>query len=366
MKLSEIIKTFESRIPKAYQESWDHSGLNLGSPSQEIKKVLFSFDICKEVIDYAHKNKCQLIVSHHPFRMTSNVDINLDKYEGKLIAECIQKNISLYSSHTNHDVSQDSLNFHYLKKLKLKNIKPLSKLSLNLCKLIVFVPTTHTQKVLKALFAAGAGTIGNYDECSFRLPGTGTFRGNEFTNPAIGQKLIREEVQEERIETIVKEHDLTSVIACMKQAHPYEEVAYDIVPLNNKIDSLGLGAYGICEISISKNEMIKQLKSVFKCKNIRFVSSHKKQFKKIGICTGSGANFISKAIGLHLDLFITGDIKYHQAVEAKRNDLALADVGHYHSEKDAILHLKQIFSELFDSKLKYDIYTKLSDVFEFV
>lgn len=366
MKLSQIIKIFEKRIPKSLQENWDHSGLNLGSPTAEVKSVLFSYDVCKEVIKAAAKSKCQLIVSHHPFRMSATVHINLDDYEGQIIADCIKKNIALYSSHTNHDASADSLNFHYLKKLKLNDIQPLTQASLKLFKLAVFVPKTHTQKVMNALFSAGAGHIGNYSDCSFRTPGTGSFKGDETTNPTIGKKLQREEVSEEKLEVIITENILSSVIASMNKAHPYEEVAYDLYPLVNKMPSLGIGAMGTSPKALSKTYVIKALKRLFKCKNIRFTSSNTKSFKKIGICTGSGASFIDRAVQRDLDLFITGDVKYHQAIHAKRYDLTIADVGHFHTENDSIILLKNIFSELFGKKLKLHTYDKLKDAFEYL
>lgn len=365
-KLSEIISQFEKRIPLALQEKWDHCGLNLGSPSQNINSVLFSYDICKEVIAFAKKEKCQLIVSHHPYRMNAEVSLNLDSDEGQIIKQAIQSNIALYCAHTNHDASADSLNFHYLKKLGLQNIQALSPLGNPTFKLVTFVPQSHTKKVMNALFETGAGSIGEYDQCSFRVEGKGSFRGGAESNPTIGKPGQREEVQEDRLEVIVTDYNLSNTIKGLLIAHPYEEVAYDVIPLKNSVLNLGLGAFGELEKGVTKASLIKACKKLFQVKNVRYVDSGVKNIKRIGICTGSGASFIDKALSLKLDLFITGDVKYHQAIHAKRHGLNLLDVGHFHSEKDSVKILKQVFEQVFQNKLKYQTYTKLKDAFEFL
>ncbi len=366
MLLADIISKFEKRIPLTLQEKWDHSGLNLGDPQREIKSVLFAYDVCLETIAFAKKKKCNLIVSHHPFRMSAAVDLRLDTYEGRVIEACLKNGIALYSSHTNHDASKDSLNFHYLKKLGLTQIKPLSTTPTKLFKLAVYVPVKDSEKVLDALFSAGAGRIGNYGECSFRTTGLGTFKGDLGTNPTIGKVGVREEVKEERFETIVKESDLSGVIAAMKKAHPYEEVAYDIFALENKIETIGLGAVGTFEKVQPKAKIIADIKTVFGVNSLRLVDGKQSSIKKIAICTGSGASLLPRAFAAKADLFITGDVKYHQAIEAKRHDLILTDVGHFPSEKDSVLILRDVFKALFGKKLVLYQYDGLKDAFECV
>jgi len=260
MKLKKVIEGVETRLPLNLQEDWDHCGLNLGKPSHDVRSVLFSYDICNEVIKEAKKKKCGMIVSHHPYRMGSSANVDLDEYEGKILAECLKSKIALYACHTNHDSSPDSLNFHYLKELGLEKVT--------------------------SLFDAESGLS-------------------------------------------------------------------------------AIGTYGKSEKGMTKTVLVKKLKSLFKTKNIRFVSSKRKKYSKIGICTGSGASFIDRAIQLKLDLFITGDVKYHQAIHAKRHDLAIADVGHFYSEKDSVKVLKNIFEDIFGNELKYHVYGKLKDAFEF-
>jgi len=363
MKLHNIITTFEKKIPLSLQEEWDHSGLNLGSLEANISGVLFAYDVCLESIAAAKKKKCKLIVSHHPFRMRASVNLDLDSYEGRLIAECVTNGIALYSAHTNHDASEHSLNFHYLKKLGLTNIRPLKPINEELYKLAVFVPRPNTTQVMDALFEAGAGGIGPYSECSFRVTGIGTFRGDETTSPTIGKKNVRESVDEERLEMIIPAAKLPGALKAMLSNHPYEEVAYDLFKLTKTRDDLGLGAYGDFIKPASQNEVSKKLKSLFHVEQVRFVTNGKKTFHRVGICTGSGSSLMAKAKAAGCDLFITGDVKYHQAIEAKRDDLAVADVGHFHSEIDSVHILMDLFSDLFGKKLALHIYTGLKDAF---
>lgn len=366
MKLHRILTAFESVIPLSLQENWDHCGLNLGSRNGEITAVVFSYDVCLEAIAFAKKKKARLIVSHHPFRMKAPVSIDLDDYEGRVIKACVENGIALYSAHTNHDRSRLSLNRHYLEKLRLKNLRPLAKTPEQLLKLVVFVPRAHSERLMDALFAAGAGGIGNYSECSFRVPGQGTFKGDKNSNPRLGKRNRRETVEEERVEVLLTPDKAETVLNAMKKAHPYEEVAYDVFKLENRRDDLGMGMIGDWDAAVGTKEAIARLKKLFRARTIRFVGKPGQKFRRVGICTGSGASLIPKALSAGCDLFITGDVKYHQAVEAKRHDLSLADVGHFHSEIDSVKILKNVFSGLFGKELKLYEYAGLKDAFDFV
>lgn len=365
MQLKDIIKKWEQILPLSYQEKWDHCGLNLGNPSQNITRVLFAYDICHEVVRFAVQNKCQLIISHHPFRMRGDINIRTDSYDGQTIELCLKNNIALYSCHTNHDASALSLNRHYLNKLGLHNIQPLVPPPQKLIKLVTFVPQTQAKPVMQALFDAGAGNIGNYDECSFSTPGTGTFRGNEKTNPAIGKRHHREHVAEDRVETIVPQDLLGQVLTALKTTHPYEEVAYDLYPLENQRQDIGLGAIGEYKEPLGKRELLTKIKSLFKAPVLKWVGSQQKKFSRVAICTGSGTSLMDAALRKQADMFITGDIKYHQAIEAKRQDLALVDVGHFYSEIDSVNVLKTIFDTNFKNLSPSLEYKKLKDAFEF-
>ena len=366
MKLGDLLKTFEEKLPLALKEKWDPCGLNLGGRSQQISSVLFAYDICHEVVRAAVHKKCQLIISHHPFRMKGDLNIDLDCYDGQTIALCLKNNIALYSCHTNHDASPFSLNNHYLHQLGLENILPLASSPQKLFKLVVFVPVAHSKKVMQAIFDAQGGTIGNYDECSFRTNGTGTFRGNEKSQPSIGKKHQRTEVPEDRLEVLILEDKLSAVIKAMKTEHPYEEVAYDILALENKRSDAGLGAIGEWKKTQSQAQIIAQLKNIFHISSLRLVSNGPKKIRRVAICTGSGMSLMAAAVHHRADLFITGDVKYHQAIEAKRHDLVVADVGHFYSEIAAVKILKNIFNDLFADKVKTHAYTRLRDAFTLV
>jgi dinuclear metal center YbgI/SA1388 family protein len=366
MKLHQILTSFESVIPLSLQESWDHCGLNLGNRNANVTGVVFSYDACLEAVAFAQKNKAQLIVSHHPFRMKAPVSIDLETYEGRLIEACVKNGIALYSAHTNHDRSDLSLNRHYLRKLGLKTLRPLALAQESLLKLAVFVPREHTERLMDALFAAGAGGIGNYSECSFRVPGLGTFKGNANSHPRLGERNRRETVGEDRVEALVTADKARAVVAAMKQAHPYEEVAYDLFKLENRRDDVGMGMFGDWDEPVSRTLAVAKLKTLFRVKTLRFAGKPGGSFKRVGICTGSGASLIPQALAAGCDLFITGDLKYHQAVEAKRCDLAIADVGHFYSEIDSVKILKTVFTDLFGAKLKLHDYVGLKDAFEFV
>lgn len=363
MKLHDILKKWEAKLPLSLQEKWDHGGLNLGSREQDIKKVLFAYDICHEVLREAIDKDCGLIISHHPFRMKADVNIRTDSYEGQTISLCCKHNIALYSCHTNHDSSALSLNRHYLEKLGLKKITPLIASPQKLFKLAVFVPATHATTLMQALFEAGGGTIGNYDECSFRAEGTGTFRGNDKSHPAIGRPHKRENVAEERVEILVVEERLGGVLAAMKKGHPYEEIAHDIYALENRRQDVGLGAIGDWDKSVSEKDFLARLKKLFHNPFVRFVKSPKKSFRRVAICTGSGTSLMEAALRRNADVFITGDVKYHQGVEAKRQGLAVADVGHFYSEIAAVTVLKKLFDEIFAGQIQTLEYKKLRDVF---
>lgn len=364
MKLKDILSRFEARLPLAWQESWDCSGLLLGSPEQDVTRILFAYEVCLEVINAAVKKRCQLIITHHPFRMKASVAIPTDTYEGRLIQTCLKHDIALYSAHTNHDSSSDSLNNFYLAKLGIKSIKPIVPIKTPLYKLVVMTPTAHSEKVLSALFANGAGSIGNYSECSFRAAGMGTFKGNTQSHPAIGKKNVREAVAEDKIEVLVSGENLNTAISVLLKTHPYEEVAYDVLSLQNQRTDLGLGAWGVHAQGFAPKELVSKLKTLFKIDSLRWVGSKSKTLKSIGLCTGSGTSLLPQAFSLGLDAFITGDVKYHQAIEAKRHDLALVDIGHFASERDAHHILLAMTKTAFGSALAYHKYDSLKDPFE--
>lgn len=363
--LKEIISRFEQEISLAYQELWDRSGLQVGSLKEKIKTVLFAYDASHEVVRHAVRKKANLVVTHHPLQLKDYKNIDLDTYEGETIRLAVQNNFAIYSAHTSHDSSPFSLNRHFAKKLGLTDLRPLVPLaSRPFLKLIVFVPKTHTNKVLDALFSAGAGHIGRYSSCSFRTTGTGTFKGDKTTSPFLGEPEKLEEAMEERVEVILPRNSLSPVINEMLKAHPYEEVAYDIVPLENPYPNIGSGLVGKLSKTVEMHRLIPIIKKIWGIQRARLSGRLNQKIQTIALCTGSGASLLDKAVSSGADLFITGDVKYHAGVVALRNDICLLDIGHFYSEIASVSLLKNIFQRLFGNELKLLDYRALKDVFQ--
>jgi hypothetical protein len=244
--------------------------------------------------------------------------------------------------HTNFDYSKDGVSYQLAKVLKLKDIKFLRNLNNTQFKLVVFVPHTSLEKVSQAVFNAGAGTMGEYSNCSFSTSGTGTFKGSEKSNPAVGRKNILERVDEARFEVFVDSWKLPGVITAMKQAHPYEEVAYDVYPLSNVNVDYGIGAYGKLDKPMTQKEFLDHISKSLKVKNFRFSGKVEKKLTTIAVCGGSGSEYVNDAVRLKCDAYVTADIKYHTFQESEKQILMI-DAGHYETE---IVSLNEIENRL--------------------
>lgn len=365
--LTNILDSFEKEVPLSLQESWDRSGLQVGSRKQRVKKVLFSLDATHEVLDEAIQKKIDLIVTHHPLQLSDFKAIDLDTYEGCMIKRAIQKNIAIYSAHTNHDASWHSLSFHYAKKLKLKNVNPIHPIGpQSYCKLVVYTPAHYTDKIRDAIFEAGGGEAGSYSRVSFCTSGKGTFKGEQTAHPFLGRRGVLSKVSEDRLEVLVDRLRLPRVIEAMLKAHPYDEVAYDILNLENSLGVLGLGVSGKLERSTKLTNLIPRIKRLFGVGKLRVIGANHQSIRKVGICTGSGASLLPEVFRQKIDLYITGDVKYHQATEARQRDTCVIDVGHFYSEIHAVTILKDLFGKLFGSELKLYEYKKLRDPFRII
>jgi dinuclear metal center YbgI/SA1388 family protein len=346
MKLSEIISVIESFAPLAYQENYDNSGLILGDPSMKINKALITIDVTEEVIDEALNNGANLIISHHPPIFNAIKKITGNSYTERLIIKAIKNTLAIYSAHTNIDNIEQGVNLKICQKLHLNNPRILRPLAGELRKIVTFVPLSHADEVRKALFNAGAGHIGNYEQCSYNLEGLGTFKGSEDTNPYAGEKGKLHFEKEVRIETVFPKVIQSKVVSALLSAHPYEEVAYDIYPLENDYYMAGQGMIGELEKETAELAFLKELKSVFNAKIIRHTRLRNKKIKRVAVCGGSGSHLIKDAIKAGADIFVSGDIKYHQFFEAS-DKIVIADIGHYQSEQ----FTKEIFYELLKKNL---------------
>ncbi len=344
--VAQVTSIIESFSPLDLQESYDNAGLAIGSPNTEVKGILIALDVTPEIIDEAIATGCNLIIAHHPIIFNGLKRITGATLTERTVIKAIQNNIAIYAAHTNLDSVWGGVSHQLAKKLNLTSIEVLSQAENQLVKLVTFAPTSAVQKVQQALFNSGAGNIGNYDNCSYNTEGQGTFRGNESTNPFVGEQGKLHVEPETRIEVVVPKPILSKVVRALKNAHPYEEVAYDIYPIENKNPKAGLGVIGILTEPINAEDFLHQIKKVFNCSIIKHSNINKPQVKKIALCGGSGSSLLRNAISQNADVFITADVKYHSFFETE-NNILLVDIGHYESELYAI----DIFYELLTKNL---------------
>jgi len=333
MKLKTLVRKIETKYPLDLAYDWDNVGLLVGDFDNDIQKVLVVLEANEKVIDEAIENNVDLIVTHHPFIFNKMNKINTSDLKGKLIHKLIKNDIALYSMHTNFDIAFDGLNDYFMEVMGFENSKILDVTkNETLYKLVVYVPNTHIEKVKDALAKSGCGHIGNYSHCSFSTEGIGNFKPLEGTNPFIGQQGVVESVNETKIETIVPQKNLGGAISSMLNAHPYEEVAYDLYKLENKGQGFGLGRVSKLESSMSLEELCKHIKSKLNMDYIRVIGDINSTINKVAVVTGSGADLVKKAQRQGAQVLITGDVKYHDAQDALDIGMNIIDCGHFDSE----------------------------------
>jgi dinuclear metal center YbgI/SA1388 family protein len=333
MKIKAIISYLEQLAPLSTQEDYDNCGLITGNPEQEIESALITLDCTEEVIKEAISKRISFIIAHHPIVFKGLKKFNGKNYVERAVIMAIKHDIAIYAIHTNLDNYALGVNYEIGQRLGLTNIRILQRKQNSLSKLIVFCPTSHSNQVSEALFAAGAGHIGNYDQCSFETLGSGYFRPLENANPFIGETGgKREKVEETKIEVICPNAALSSILAAMHNAHPYEEVAHDIIPMLNSNQDLGSGMIGEFNEPVETVEFLKKVKQSFNCGAIRYTKPTKEKISRVAFCGGSGAFLIQQAIQNKADIYITGDIKYHEFFDAEEH-LVIADIGHFESEQ---------------------------------
>jgi dinuclear metal center YbgI/SA1388 family protein len=346
MKIAEVAECLENYAPLSLQEDYDNAGLLIGSADEECTGILSTLDVTEEIISEALRKKCNLIVAHHPIIFKGLKKLNGKNYVERTVISAIRNNISVYAIHTNLDNILQGVNNKIAQKLDLRDITVLSPKRELLKKLVTFSPAGNAEEIRSALFGAGAGSIGKYNECSFNTEGEGTFKANEGARPFVGNIGERHTENEVRIEVIFPAYLESRVIQQMKTAHPYEEVAYDIYPLSNKWEQAGSGLTGSLKEPIEEKELLVRLKSLFGLSIVRHTPFLGKKVKKIAVCGGAGSFLVSAAKASGADIFITGDIKYHEFFEADQSIL-LADIGHYESEQFTIDLIAEILHQKF-------------------
>jgi dinuclear metal center YbgI/SA1388 family protein len=341
MTVKDIATIIEEFAPLGYQENYDNAGLLVGSNSNKVNGVLLCIDVTPEVIDEALARDTNLIVSHHPIIFKGLKRLTGANNTEQTVIKAIKHSISIYCAHTNIDSVWNGVSTKVAKRLGLSNIEVLSPAPDQLVKFSTFIPKDNVKEVRQAMFNAGAGQIGNYDQCSYNLEGVGTFRPGDKTNPFVGAKGEIHHEAETRVEVIVPKPILQNVINALISSHPYEEVAYDIYPLLNKNPRAGLGVVGTLPKQFGELDFLTRVKKILNTGCVRHSPLLGKPIEKVAICGGSGADLLSIAIAQNADIFITADVKYHQFFDAE-GKIVLADVGHFESEQFTI----EIFYDL--------------------
>lgn len=332
LALAEIIQALESHAPLSLQESYDNSGLQVGNSQQMIHKALLSLDVTEEVLEEAKAKGCNLVISHHPILFKGLKKITGQHYTERIVYKAIKEDIAIYAIHTNLDhVLRGGVNEVIAKKLGLAKIQALSLVGV-WYKLEVFVPESHLQALTSALFAAGAGKIGQYDECGFTTVGTGTFRPLEGANPYSGEHGARSEVSEIKLEVVVPQSSMAGVIKAMKEAHPYEEVAHYITLLHGHNPDFGAGAIGYLEEPLKPEHFLSMLKERMGAQVVKYTQFNGGSIHKVAVCGGAGSFLLSQAKAMGADAFVTSDVKYHEFFEAD-GKLMYCDIGHYETEQ---------------------------------
>ncbi|MBL7964448.1 MAG: Nif3-like dinuclear metal center hexameric protein [Flavobacteriales bacterium] len=331
MRIRSVIEVLEHWAPRPLQEDYDNCGLHVGDPDAEVKAALVCLDCTEAVVEEAAARGCGLIISHHPVIFKGLKSLVARSGVERTLLAAIRHGIALYAIHTNLDNVLSGVNHEVATRLGLHPLRVLDPKPDQLRKLVVFVPQSHAEPVRQALFKAGAGRMGSYDECSYSLDGQGTFRAGAGADPYVGSIGQRHTEPEVRVEVILETHRAQAAISAMKAAHPYEAVAYDLYPLGNRHAEIGSGLLGELEKPVDGPAFIALLKQVFGTPVVRHTALPHRQIRRVAVCGGAGGFLIGAARAAGADAFVTADLKYHQFFEPD-GQLLLADVGHYESE----------------------------------
>ena len=332
MKIKEIISVLEEMAPLAYAEGFDNVGLLVGNQEQEATGVLVCHDALENVIEEAITQHCNLVVCFHPILFSGLKKITGKNYVERVLIKAIKNDIAIYAVHTALDNHQEGVNKIFCKALELTKTKILIPKTHFIRKLVTYTIPENAEEVRNALFDAGAGNIGNYENCSFNSKGIGTYMGNEYSNPQIGERFEFVQGDEIKIEVTFEKHLQPKILKALFSHHAYEEVAYEIYELQNDHQNLGLGMIGELKKPMSETDFLHFVKEKMEADGIRHSELLNKTIQKVAVLGGSGSYAIKNAIAAGADAFLTADLKYHQFYEAE-NKLLLADIGHFESER---------------------------------
>jgi dinuclear metal center YbgI/SA1388 family protein len=341
-RIQDLIGLLHGLYPPALAETWDNVGLQVGDPQDVVRRVLVSLDPSEKALEAARREDAQALVCHHPLIFTPLKSLAPLDETGRLVIRAVKDGIAVLAAHTNLDRARDGLNDWLAESLGLSQCAPLQTGTGDLYKLVVYVPAGYEGRVAEALFRAGAGHIGDYDCCSFRGEGTGTFRPGTGTDPFTGTAGELSSVRELRLETVLPREHLQRAVDRMIKAHPYEEVAYDLLPLANRRPEVGLGRIGRLPDALTLLEFAGLVKQVLQVPTVRLVGAGDRKVRKVALCGGSGSSLLAEAVRQGADVLLTGDVKYHEARQAESRNLALVDAGHFATERLMVGRLAEV------------------------
>ncbi|HMC88114.1 MAG TPA: Nif3-like dinuclear metal center hexameric protein [Gemmataceae bacterium] len=340
VNIATVIEFLEEFAPSQLAAQWDNVGLLLGDQQTAVQRIMTCLTVTPPSAAEALGAGAQLIVSHHPILFRPIKRLTTATPEGRMLLELIRGGIAVYSLHTAFDNTAGGINELLARKLDLQEVGPLRQgASPRRCKVVVFVPDMDLERVSQAMFAAGAGNIGQYSQCSFRTGGTGTFFGSEEANPTIGRKGRREEVTEWRLEAICPEAHADAVVAALRGAHSYEEPAYDVYPLRSQSLAAGEGRKGRLPAALSLAELARVVKTRLPCQQVQFVGDPARSIETIAVVCGAGGEFLADAIRESVDVLLTGELRFHDYLAARAEGLALLLPGHYATERPGVEEL---------------------------
>ena len=364
-----IAEAIERLAPLELAEDWDNVGLLVGSPEHQVTKVLLTLDVTEEVIDEAVALEAGLIISHHPCLFHPVKNICTDTMTGFLLKKLIKMDMSVYAAHTNLDAAAGGVNDALAAKLQLNEVVPLRPVQLPLVKIVTYVPPGHWKRIWQAMTDAGAGHIGKYSHCGFRVAGTGTFLPGAEARPFIGEPHQLSEVDEIRLETVAPASLSDRIVHAMLATHPYEEVAYDLYPLQNSQTAGGVGRVGNLLHPVTLSEFATRVKEFLSLTGVRFVGKSDSLMKRIAVCGGAGAGVAAAARLMGADVLVTGDIRYHEAMNELAEGLCLIDGGHFGTEFPTMIPLQRYLSDCSASggwNCQFFITQKQSDIWQWI
>ncbi len=354
MIVNNIINILEEWAPPGSAWEKDNVGLQIGNTKHDVRRILLALDCTEAIADEAVKNNIDLIITHHPLFFRSIKNITDGSRRGRITQKLIKSDIRLYAIHTNADFIRDGVSLSLANTLGLQETSILAPLSDQTIKIVSFVPPESIEKVTEAMSHAGAGVIGNYSECSFRVEGTGAYRPGKGSKPYIGKQGDLETVKEIRLEMIAPRWSMQAIIKALIASHPYEEVAYDIYPTENTNPNFGAGLIGTLRKPMPLKQFLKIVKKNIAPDGFRYTTGKMSDINRIAVCGGNGNEYINSAITAGADAYITADITYHTFQDAE-GALTLIDAGHFETERFILFRIEQILKEYFNDKKTFAV-----------